>query len=248
MSLLFSSHLLPDVEAVCDHVMVLGRGRLLAQGPIADLKQGRRPAVRGAGEGRPRPPSPAGWPALGCAVEPKDDALARRAARRARRTALLWRAARRRRRADPRPSAACGARSKRSSSRPSTEARLMPIFDQGYQHWNGQLSGHAWRWLAVTRHGVRHAAQEAAGPKWLIALGLASRRSALAAVLVFWGLLEQQSSLLQPLLLPHPRPARGDPRRPEGVPGRGLDARLHVFFGVETFFVDAPGPDRSGPT
>jgi ABC-2 type transport system ATP-binding protein len=39
MSLLFSSHLLPDVEAVCDHVVVLGRGRLLAQGLIAELKQ-----------------------------------------------------------------------------------------------------------------------------------------------------------------------------------------------------------------
>src|SRR5215472_6141818 len=32
MSLLFSSHLLPDVEAVCDYVMVLGSGRLLANG------------------------------------------------------------------------------------------------------------------------------------------------------------------------------------------------------------------------
>jgi ABC-2 type transport system ATP-binding protein len=39
MSLLFSSHLLPDVEAVCDHVLVLARGRLLAQGKIRDLKQ-----------------------------------------------------------------------------------------------------------------------------------------------------------------------------------------------------------------
>jgi ABC-2 type transport system ATP-binding protein len=39
MSLLFSSHLLPDVEAVCDHVLVLGEGRLLAQGNIKDLKQ-----------------------------------------------------------------------------------------------------------------------------------------------------------------------------------------------------------------
>jgi ABC-2 type transport system ATP-binding protein len=39
MSLLFSSHLLPDVEAVCDDVIVLGRGRLLAQGAIKELKQ-----------------------------------------------------------------------------------------------------------------------------------------------------------------------------------------------------------------
>jgi ABC-2 type transport system ATP-binding protein len=39
MSLIFSSHLLPDVERVCDHVMVLGRGRLLAQGQIDDLKE-----------------------------------------------------------------------------------------------------------------------------------------------------------------------------------------------------------------
>ncbi len=39
MSLLFSSHLLPDVEAVCDHVVVLGAGRLLAEGKIRDLKQ-----------------------------------------------------------------------------------------------------------------------------------------------------------------------------------------------------------------
>ncbi len=40
MSLLFSSHLLPDVEFVCDHVMVLGAGRLLASGRIDDLKKG----------------------------------------------------------------------------------------------------------------------------------------------------------------------------------------------------------------
>ena len=31
----------------------------------------------------------------------------------------------------------------------------VPIFDQGYQHWNGTLTSHAWRWLAITRHGVR---------------------------------------------------------------------------------------------
>jgi ABC-2 type transport system ATP-binding protein len=38
MSVLFSSHLLPDVEFVCDHVLVLGHGRLLAQGQIQELK------------------------------------------------------------------------------------------------------------------------------------------------------------------------------------------------------------------
>ena len=38
MSLLFSSHLLPDVETVCDHVMVLGAGRLLTQGKIQEMK------------------------------------------------------------------------------------------------------------------------------------------------------------------------------------------------------------------
>jgi ABC-2 type transport system ATP-binding protein len=39
MSLVFSSHLLPDVEALCDYVVVLGGGRLLMQGKLAELKQ-----------------------------------------------------------------------------------------------------------------------------------------------------------------------------------------------------------------
>ncbi len=39
MSVLFSSHLLPDVEFVCDYVIVLGAGRLLAEGKIQELKQ-----------------------------------------------------------------------------------------------------------------------------------------------------------------------------------------------------------------
>jgi ABC-2 type transport system ATP-binding protein len=37
MSLLFSSHLMPDVEFVCDHVLVLDQGRLVAQGQIQEL-------------------------------------------------------------------------------------------------------------------------------------------------------------------------------------------------------------------
>ena len=35
----------------------------------------------------------------------------------------------------------------------------MPIFDQGYQHWSGHLSSHAWRWFAITRRGIRTATQ-----------------------------------------------------------------------------------------
>jgi ABC-2 type transport system ATP-binding protein len=42
LSLLFSSHLLPDVEAVCDYVIVLGQGSLLAEGRIQELKQLRK--------------------------------------------------------------------------------------------------------------------------------------------------------------------------------------------------------------
>src|SRR5436190_264957 len=38
ISLLYSSHLLPDVEAVCDYVIVMGGGRVLTQGKINELK------------------------------------------------------------------------------------------------------------------------------------------------------------------------------------------------------------------
>lgn len=36
-SVLFSSHILPDVEAVCDRVVVIHRGRLREQGALSDL-------------------------------------------------------------------------------------------------------------------------------------------------------------------------------------------------------------------
>src|ERR1700681_3509418 len=56
-------------------------------------------------------------------------------------------------RADPLPPAA--AQHARRSLLESRGAAVMPIFDQGYQHWNGELTSHAWRWWAITRHGVR---------------------------------------------------------------------------------------------
>ena len=35
---MLSSHLLPDVESTCDHVVVLDKGRVVTAGPIAALK------------------------------------------------------------------------------------------------------------------------------------------------------------------------------------------------------------------
>ena len=38
VNVIVSSHLLPDVERTCDHVIVLDQGRVVAQGPIAALR------------------------------------------------------------------------------------------------------------------------------------------------------------------------------------------------------------------
>src|SRR5688572_3405395 len=38
VSLILSSHLLPDVEYTCDHVIVMDKAQVVAQGPIAELK------------------------------------------------------------------------------------------------------------------------------------------------------------------------------------------------------------------
>jgi ABC-2 type transport system ATP-binding protein len=91
MSLLFSSHLLPDVEAVCDHVLVLARGQLLAQGRIHELKQAhdRMFEVRVKAD-------PHGFARrleeLGCGVELRDDVLLVRLPE-GRSRDLLWRVA-----------------------------------------------------------------------------------------------------------------------------------------------------------
>jgi ABC-2 type transport system ATP-binding protein len=41
VNLILSSHLLPDVEHTCDHVIVMDKGRTATQGLLADLKQPR---------------------------------------------------------------------------------------------------------------------------------------------------------------------------------------------------------------
>ncbi len=74
MSLIFSSHLLPDVEAVCDHLVVLGRGALLAQGGIQELKKAHPNSFDVRVKGEPEP-FLARLRAAGADGEVRDDGL-----------------------------------------------------------------------------------------------------------------------------------------------------------------------------
>lgn len=80
----------------------------------------------------------------------------------------------------------------------------MPIFDQGYQHWQGTLSGHGWRWLAVARHGVRAVVQNRVVRLLLLLAWLPA--IALVTFITLWGLLEQRAesvvSILKGILPP----------------------------------------------
>jgi ABC-2 type transport system permease protein len=74
----------------------------------------------------------------------------------------------------------------------------MPIFDQGYQHWTGKLSGHSWRWLTITRHGVRQGLKSrilryVIFSAWVPAL-------VLVVMLSLWGLLERKSTIASAFL------------------------------------------------
>jgi ABC-type transport system involved in multi-copper enzyme maturation permease subunit len=68
----------------------------------------------------------------------------------------------------------------------------MPIFDQGYQHWEGPLAGHAWRWLAIARHGVR--VQLKSRIVWGLLILAWLPAVALVAAVAVWGLVEQKSA------------------------------------------------------
>jgi len=74
----------------------------------------------------------------------------------------------------------------------------MPIFDQGYQHWSGHLSGHAWRWLAITRHGVKSGMKN----RWIRIFLLVAWLPAIPMVvaLCLWGLLERNSDFIAPVV------------------------------------------------
>lgn len=73
----------------------------------------------------------------------------------------------------------------------------MPIFDQGYQRWEGQLLGHAWRWWTIARLGVRVQLRN----RWvrIVTLLALVPSFGLVALLVLWGLLIQKPEMMTPL-------------------------------------------------
>jgi ABC-2 type transport system permease protein len=109
----------------------------------------------------------------------------------------------------------------------------MPIFDQGYQHWQGPLSGHAWRWLAIAQHGVRVQTKNRILRLLLLFAWLPALL--LVTVVALWGLVEQKNESIVALarnLLP-PEVVR-DP-----VAYRAMVWTLvySFFFQIEMFFI-----------
>ncbi len=74
MSLVFSSHLLPDVEAVCSYVVVMGAGKVITQGNIQDLKKLHRQSYEVRLKAEPGPFAER-LKQLGCTTVTRDDLL-----------------------------------------------------------------------------------------------------------------------------------------------------------------------------
>lgn len=121
----------------------------------------------------------------------------------------------------------------------------MPIFDQGYQHWHGRLSGQAARWLPITRRGVA----VGLGNKWLrtAMLGALGPPLLLAIFLVVWGLFEQKSSFLTPFLIFLQNLPEELQQGPRGYRTTIWTLAFRQFFEVQLFFpmilVLLAGPD-----
>jgi ABC-2 type transport system permease protein len=109
----------------------------------------------------------------------------------------------------------------------------MPILDQGYQHWHGKLTGHAVRWLTITRQGAR--AQLKSRWVWLLLVSSLFPALILTLFLMVWGLFEQKSSLLTPILFFFqgiPDELRAGPR---GFRGAFWTLAFNQFLSVQLF-------------
>ena len=122
----------------------------------------------------------------------------------------------------------------------------MPIFDQGYQHWHGKLSGQAARWLADHPAWGRSSSSRTSGSAGSSS-SPSGRRCLLVAFLVVWGLFEQKSAFLTPFLIfiqNLPEELRAGPR---GFRTTIWTLAFRQFFDIQLFFpmilVLLVGPD-----
>ena len=247
MSLLFSSHLLPDVEAVCEYVD--GPGPRPVAGPGADRRAqaAAQRRVRAAGQGRPggirRPAGGAGhrrgaasttisW----CSSRgPIAQVLWERPARPASRSV---------------PSGRGGARSKKSSSTPwreKTDADLRP----GISALARQALG----------PGLALAADHPAGVLvqlknrwvWLLLLGVCLPAFILSGFLVLWGLFEQKSRFLTPFSDVLPGSSGGASSRTPRLSDDHVDPGVPPVLRRPALLPDDPRaagrarPDQPGP-
>lgn len=108
----------------------------------------------------------------------------------------------------------------------------MPIFDQGYQHWQGPLAGRAGRWLTIARHGVRVQRNNRILRilllfAWLPALGL-------IGAMVLWGMVERKSEGVMAMLSWLPPDVLLDPHLYRTT---AWTLAYSFFFKIELFFI-----------
>lgn len=121
----------------------------------------------------------------------------------------------------------------------------MPIFDQGYQHWDGRLSSQRFRWLPITRHGVAVGLRN----RWIRfgMLGAAGPPLLLVSFLIVWGLFEQKSSFLTPFLTFYRNLPEDLREGPKGYRATIWALAFRQFFDIQLFFpmvlVLLVGPD-----
>ena len=109
----------------------------------------------------------------------------------------------------------------------------MPIFDQGYQHWQGTLGGHGWRWLAITRHGVRVGMKNRFIRRILLTAWIPALT--LAAVVCLWGMVEDPTSVPAQFVRSFDS-LRELAEKPQQFRAAAWTLAFHGFLRVEVYF------------
>jgi ABC-2 type transport system permease protein len=109
----------------------------------------------------------------------------------------------------------------------------MPIFDQGYQHWKGPLSGHGRRWLSIALQGTRVQLKRR-GVRGLLFLAWLPA-FALVIFMALWGMVEKRSEGVMTLLQNFLPPGLLD--KPSDYRGALWTMAYAYFFRFQMFFI-----------